>query len=266
MLSGFLDVANSKCVHLIVFHDVQKIVNRSRHRNANLFISVSESESAQLRKLERNLRGCWLLETVVSKMIGAHGDADIQVLRTEFGKPYFQSPSQDLPQFNLSYSDDCIAIALCWAGSVGVDIELSRTVANRRRLMERFFPNCSALQKAAIFSDDGSKDFLELWCITEAIAKCSGEGLAHWLGAIRWTQVEPDSDAVRSCSVMWNDGIIASVAWSEPQHQLKALHIWRGVIGRDNELEFEHQLCQPLGQSTVNLPDSFEYLRFWMRS
>jgi 4'-phosphopantetheinyl transferase len=96
------------------------------------------------------------------------------------GKPYLAGDAPAL-RFNLSHAN---AIFLCAVSShceVGVDVERMGAMpeADAAAIVDRFFTESekSAYQTAA----NGQKDlaFYKLWTRKEAIAKCSGQGIAQ---------------------------------------------------------------------------------------
>ena len=92
-------------------------------------------------------------------------------------KPECAGPAPATPQFNLSYSDGIVAIAIAPSNPVGVDIERHRkddlTGAAQRMLHEH-----ERAQLAAAAPDDWNRQFLRVWTLKEAVSKCLGRGFA----------------------------------------------------------------------------------------
>jgi phosphopantetheinyl transferase len=72
---------------------------------------------------------------------------------------------RDSCDFNISHSDDSIAIICCKSGSCGVDIEKNRKIKFRNKIADRF-----------MIKDDGD-NFIEQWTRKEAVIKCLGKGM-----------------------------------------------------------------------------------------
>jgi len=101
------------------------------------------------------------------------------------------------PEFNISHSGDLILLALHPFRSVGVDVEVERTVRDWEPIARRIFPDnqLQALLRCTPSKREGA--FLRLWCRFEAEVKAKGCGLAaelsHGLSkqACRWDLALP---------------------------------------------------------------------------
>ncbi|AWU97094.1 4'-phosphopantetheinyl transferase family protein [Azospirillum ramasamyi] len=82
------------------------------------------------------------------------------------------------PAFNLSDSEDSLAIAVAAEGRIGVDIERLRPIESADGIADRFFHAAerSALQRLA--PDRRDEGFLLAWTRKEAFIKAAGVGLS----------------------------------------------------------------------------------------
>jgi 4'-phosphopantetheinyl transferase len=76
------------------------------------------------------------------------------------------------PAISFSHSGLWIACAASLAGSVGIDVELSRESRNLRGIAERAF---GIKEQAA--AHRGTDRFYSIWTLREALAKATGDGL-----------------------------------------------------------------------------------------
>lgn len=103
-------------------------------------------------------------------------------------------------EFNLSHTDDCIAVAVSAAGPVGVDVEHLARIEHgdiaRRVLSER-----ERARLDRVPSDRRRAAFLRIWTVKEACAKALGLGLS-----LDFRRLEVALDPVR---VHVADGLLA---------------------------------------------------------
>jgi len=113
-------------------------------------------------------------DRLISQLIGQN--LDIKALPS--GKPYFLNSSL---YFNLSDTEDWIAIAFSWQVPIGIDIETIRPVEGMDRLISDYF---SSKEQAYVKEKDALTRFWKIWNRKEACLKTLGLGLqdnmARW--------------------------------------------------------------------------------------
>lgn len=99
--------------------------------------------------------------------------ADIEFAFSDKGKPYL--PKSDCC-FNLSHTDQAVAIIIGWQQQVGIDIEANDRRVDRELLSKRVFTE----QEQAFIQQntDPQRAFLRLWTRKEALVKAMGVGIA----------------------------------------------------------------------------------------
>ncbi len=97
---------------------------------------------------------------------------EIEVLRTNLGKPYVNLPLH----VGVTHTDDIIIVALD-DENFGIDCEsIGRTQKNAEKIAERYF---TENERQKIFdSADRDKMFLDIWVKKEAYVKFTGHGLS----------------------------------------------------------------------------------------
>lgn len=120
--------------------------------------------------------------------------ADIQFRTTPAGKPYLADAAATL-RFNLSHSDDLMAVAICQGSELGVDIEVHSEQLRWRDIATSYFNprEIAAIESGPVESARLEK-FYRAWTLKEAFLKAQGGGLTELL-----EQVEVDlSDRARA--------------------------------------------------------------------
>ncbi len=115
----------------------------------------------------------------LAKLLAPFSDRDLTILRPVDGKPHFRDSA--LPDFNLSHSGRLCAAVLSerTENTVGLDLEVLRSIPGYCGIAERFF---SDEEKAALASRQNDPDFFFLlWTQKEAYAKRTGKGLSALL-------------------------------------------------------------------------------------
>jgi 4'-phosphopantetheinyl transferase len=129
------------------------------------------------------------------------------------GKPDISHPPTDIT-FNVSHSEDLVAIALAKGLPVGVDIERLRPVPNAIEIGKRvlFEAEIAELQQAP--SDERHATFLRIWTRHEARTKALGGSIWHGLGAqqLQISEFEPAA------------GYVGAIAWAgSAEYQVRPL-------------------------------------------
>ncbi len=96
---------------------------------------------------------------------------NLPVAKSQNGKPYF--PDSSL-HFNLSDSEDRLAIAFSWRHPVGIDMEVIRPIEGMDQLIQDCF---SAREQAYVKEKETLIRFWQIWNRKEACFKALGLGL-----------------------------------------------------------------------------------------
>jgi 4'-phosphopantetheinyl transferase len=82
--------------------------------------------------------------------------------------------------FNLSHTEDLVAMAVCRHVRVGIDVEKLSSVS--LAVADRFFSAAEVAELRALPADTQPRRFMQLWTLKEAYLKAVGTGLAGGLG------------------------------------------------------------------------------------
>lgn len=104
---------------------------------------------------------------LLKKVLREFGVKDEEVFTGLYGKPY-----TEYVKFNLSHSDDLVAIAFAQGGEIGCDIEKIREIPQHvfHRLTEEE-------RKYIENAGDKSRAFFQIWTKRESFLKMTGEGV-----------------------------------------------------------------------------------------
>lgn len=92
-----------------------------------------------------------------------------EILRDEFGKPYFREDCG--VQFNVSHSGEYLAIAVS-ENPVGIDIQ------KNKEIREGMFRKAVMPQEQVLLTEkERQRDFIRLWTLKESFTKAEGKGL-----------------------------------------------------------------------------------------
>ncbi|WP_137391131.1 4'-phosphopantetheinyl transferase family protein [Rhodoligotrophos defluvii] len=152
---------------------------------------------------------------MLRQLLGRYLDrapGDIHLHTTDGGKPVLP----DMPQlsFSVSHSGGHVVLALSRAGSVGIDVERVRDVADLDSMIGRCF---STRERALIDASAGNERllaFFRAWTRKEAFLKMLGTGLVDALD-----QIDCSPCADRTLQVSGPQGC-ARLAWHEYQPSL----------------------------------------------
>ncbi len=112
------------------------------------------------------------------------GSSPIKLSKSPTGKLYLANSSL---HFNLSDSEDWLAIALSWEAPVGIDIETLRPLEEMKQMVEDYFSlkeQSYVYPKKAISKEETLARFWEIWNRKEACFKALGSGLQDEMN--RW--------------------------------------------------------------------------------
>lgn len=89
------------------------------------------------------------------------------------GRPSFLEPH--LPDFNISHSQDWVAVAISLEGKVGLDIEVARPRKNYLKVAKNFFADDEYQWMTK--QDDTLRAFWQLWTLKESALKLYAKGV-----------------------------------------------------------------------------------------
>ncbi|CAO3439445.1 4'-phosphopantetheinyl transferase family protein [Azospirillum endophyticum] len=150
----------------------------SAHRGAmRALLSDDELERADRFLMERLTDRFILRRGLLRLLLGRCTGRDPAGLAFDYGthgKPTLSGG----PSFNLSDSEDSLAIAVAAEGRIGVDIERLRPIESADGIADRFFhaAECAALW--ALGPERRDEGFLLAWTRKEAFIKAAGVGLS----------------------------------------------------------------------------------------
>lgn len=134
---------------------------------------ASRFSNALLR--ERYVTAHGRLRTILAQYLQV-SPASLYFLSTEQGKPYLA----DHPEiaFNLSHSDDDMAVAVAKNCQLGVDIEQCKQRPSLVDLVHRCFAKPEAAWWLQLPEDQQTQAFYRFWTRKEAFVKATGLGIA----------------------------------------------------------------------------------------
>jgi 4'-phosphopantetheinyl transferase len=86
--------------------------------------------------------------------------------------------------FSLSHTDGLALIGVARGGTIGVDLERTRTLRMSSRRREEILAVAAGLAAVPVGDPTSDDALLRAWCRLEAFAKARGEGLSHVLGEL----------------------------------------------------------------------------------
>jgi len=144
---------------------------------------LSAQEHDRYRRLQRPdirqnfllSRGC--LRYVLSIYLNCSPPA-LNFSLGRYGKPELKADRPSL-QFNLSHTQERIAIALHSHNPVGIDIERVRPITHLEKLCQRCLTRGEATTVLYLDQPSASHRFFQYWTAKEAILKAMGLGLSY---------------------------------------------------------------------------------------
>jgi len=149
-------------------------------RLADYLAILDKAELATVKRLkhsklkERYIISHGILRQLLAKRVNDSA-ADIRIEKTEFGKPFLS----DYPElsFNISHSDDILALAFSAQCQLGIDVECHKD----RDTWEGLVKKCLASEEADYWyrleKADRSRAFYQFWVRKEAFVKAVGKGI-----------------------------------------------------------------------------------------
>lgn len=115
----------------------------------------------------------------------------IKMAKAERGKPYLVDYTE--LAFNLSHSENFMAIAIAWNCQLGVDIELYKHRNSLSDIVNKYF----AAEEADYWNKQPeefkTREFYRFWTRKEAFLKATGLGIAHGLNDCVINPEQPDT-------------------------------------------------------------------------
>ncbi|AKA18306.1 4'-phosphopantetheinyl transferase superfamily protein [Aeromonas hydrophila] len=134
----------------------------------------------QLVRRQEYLLSRGLLRRLLAERLQCRPDS-LQFCSNPHGKPTLRDGRW---QFNLSHSGDWLAIALCAAGPLGVDIEMGQRRRQILPLARRFYAQSEYEWLLALPEAEQESAFYRLWSRKEAVLKAHGAGIAAGLDKV----------------------------------------------------------------------------------
>lgn len=132
--------------------------------------------------------GRFLLASLLQQHFGINHLPEIKIIANT--KPVFVDNA--LPDFNISHSGNCIAVAVCDQGAIGLDIEKQRPRKNMAKIAYHFF---SEEEHQWLHNqEDSLSAFWQLWTLREAALKLHAKGV--W--QMRQLKIDPKLKRISS--------------------------------------------------------------------
>ena len=109
---------------------------------------------------------------------------DIEITISASGKPVLNQEIDYKTRihFNLSHSHDCLVLAVCSSGEIGIDVEYTRRKIKADEILKHFFNYEEQIAYQKINAEEAQrKFFFSLWTLKEALLKMTGDGLSYGL-------------------------------------------------------------------------------------
>ena len=152
-------------------------------------------QSLKLPKVRQNFllsRGC--LRYLLSLYLRVSPQA-VEFAIGQFGKPELKPGlKQPRPQFNLSHTQDRIAIAVHLQRAVGIDVERLKSLRHRQRLYARCLTPREIETILPLPEQPAQYRFLRYWTAKEAVLKALGVGLYQPMDQIEVSLAEQNLD------------------------------------------------------------------------
>ena len=139
-------------------------------------LSEEEKHRAQSFRLDlhsaRYMQCYGALRRILAAYLNVAPDT-IVFFKTDYGKPYIDGRIR----FNLSHSEGRALLGIIGDRELGVDVELVRPVSDAADIASRYFCPTEARFLSDLSRERLDREFLRMWTVKEAIAKCNGDGL-----------------------------------------------------------------------------------------
>ena len=144
--------------------------------------SEEERKRASTLGVPAAARNLLARRTAVRLVLGRHCSSDpvdLRFVTAPGGKPILLPSSADrrTVSFSTGHSGDLYCIAVATSASVGIDVELLRSVPRAQSIARRWFGETEARRLEADSADVLDVNFMRMWTAKEALAKRHGAGL-----------------------------------------------------------------------------------------
>lgn len=131
--------------------------------------------------------------------------AGFRIVRGRWGKPQLLESHYPEWRFNVAHSDNAMVIGITRVGSIGVDVEKRRWLADERELVRRFFERGEVAEYEGLPDGLRTEGFYNGWTRKEAVLKARGEGLSTALDSFRVTLDPREGCRIRSFLTLEED-------------------------------------------------------------
>ena len=163
-------------IHLWLF-DLANIDLSGSHS----ILSATEEEQFSNIKIDEVRRSRTLSRTILRSLLSEYvhiPGALIEFEYNDLGKPSIDSNQEPHVHFNLSHTEQWVAVAISQFHSIGVDLEINqRKDIVIDRLMKRFFHENEKQIVDQLSEKEKSVIFNKAWTIKEAMVKALGKGV-----------------------------------------------------------------------------------------
>ncbi len=173
---------------------------------------LSDEERGRLARFCSPLHGrrYALAHGFVRTLLARYLDADPRALTFERGRGGKPRLAGDHTLFfNLSHSEDVVAVAVTRVGEIGIDVEVERDIPDARAIAGTLMSEADLASFERRHPTARSRAFLEWWTRREAAAKATGVGIAD-LGR------SASSVGVVARQLETRAGCVAAIAQVEP--------------------------------------------------
>lgn len=146
---------------------------------AEAVLSPDERDRATRFRFERDRRLFVTARGVLRTLLGHYLRADpkqIELAYGNHGKPRLADDEVGL-RFNVSHSDDLVALAFCERREVGVDVERVRPCLFTEEIARRYLPPPTVREIERHSGEGRVREFFRAWVRLEAHLKGRGDGL-----------------------------------------------------------------------------------------
>ena len=106
------------------------------------------------------------LRVILSRYVGIEPSL-LRIVRAPGGKPVLVPPRNGSegtrPTFSVAHTGGLLAVAVGTSSSLGVDVELLRTVSRARAIADRWFGPDEAARLDDVAADEVEAEFMRLW-------------------------------------------------------------------------------------------------------
>jgi len=174
-----------------------------------------------------------LLQEVLSRYLGIEA-AMVSIAKDALGKPFLQSPSVPYLGFSVSYSADCVLIAV-GSGAVGADVEREHPCIRLNEIARRWLHPGEAKRVLESSPGDRARHFFQAWTLRESYLKVLGTGFRDHAGTPEIVRCEGPSGgdgAISMGHVVLGTTRHVAVAMSAPLRILRLIDVGAGGTHR----------------------------------